>query len=200
MVCKLHDVSLSGTGIEFISYIELDWEFDIQLCRLTFRYKGGLVNRFGPLDCDSAIFEDPPSAHKHDCFLEDSANGANVTRMPLEKVLIRLSIHDWPNKFVIGPDGTSKALDRNRPPMLIAIKGYSRVRTCFRTWYWRNGFHRIPCPSPYSHISQLKHSQVLFAIDDGEFNAHLQSWTQKETVEELCRDAFTSCGKYLILA
>ena len=195
--CQLAEVDLSGGSIDFTSHIEPDWEFDIQLCRLAFRYKGRLMRHFGPLDCDYAVLEDSPLADtaesQEQLYTKSSGNNDKSAKQPLDKVLIPHSIHDWTNKFVIGPILTNKDHDWNRPPTLIATKGRSRARTCFRTWYWRNGFHALPCPSPYSHVPQLKDSKVL-CYDDSKW------MSAKEGRQQPNLEALYSRGRHLILA
>lgn len=202
-IWKLLEVDLGGTSIDFTSHIEPDWDFDIQLCRLAFRYKGRLMNHFGPLDCDYAILEDSPFIHtilEEDKDPHTEYNGINekVTRQPLDRVIVPNSIHNWTNKFVIGPYLASEGSGCNRPPTLIATKGRSKARTCFRTWYWRNGFRPLPCSSPYSHIPNLKDSQVLWLSDTCPRDSKWSSAEEKG--EQPYIEAFNCRGKHLILA
>ena len=194
-VARLAEIDLSGTGIDFTSHIEPDWEFDIQLCRLAFRYKGRLIRQLSPLDCECGVLEDSPYPLGMVDVDSERPDGMISTRALLDTVLIPRSLHDWTNNFVIGPYGPSRGFDEDRPPTVIATKGRSRARTCFRAWYWRNGYHKLPTPNPYRHLKELKDCQVLWASDD--INDGPGSDMLLESVSSM---VYRAPGRHLILA
>lgn len=50
----LNEVDPAGLGSDFTSHIEPDWENDIQLCQIVFRYKGRFINRLQPVMVERA--------------------------------------------------------------------------------------------------------------------------------------------------
>ena len=200
-LCELGKIDLHGTGVDFTSHIEPDWENDIQLCRIAFRFKGRLMNHLSPLDCDYGILEDSPlpplTEEEIHSGSEEREIDDNIARPMLEMFLVPRSIHNWTNKFVVGPNASRSEFNENRPPTLIPTKGRNRARTCFRAWYWRNGYHALPSRSPYAHIPDLRDSQVLWHNDNQIYDFECKSVGEgKQTYLR----ALQAPGRHLILA
>ena len=197
--CRLGDVDLQGSGIDFTSHIEPDWEHDIQSCRIAFRYKGRLMNHINPLECDYTILEDSPVYPMTEDFLsEDAETASDTPKHPTNmSVLLPPSIHTWTNQFVTGPSTTSEHFDENKPPTLLPTQGCSKARTCYRAWFWRNGYRALPSSSPYAHIPDLKNSQVLCAGDDRHCDLrHAQPGEERQGYLRALR----ATGRHVILA
>lgn len=207
--CDIDDLEKDGltSRVPLTSHIEPDWDHDIQMTTVVFRYLGRFVRRINPIDCEHAISEDPLtviSGH----FIGDTL--LTVDALAHES-LLRVRVprsHEWTSGFIPGPILGEEGFDGMGPPTLISTGGDGKFRTCMRAWYWRNGFHALPFTTTYTHLHPFTDGcQVICAKDDREDDLHtvLSSKRRKrdfKDVEELLESNKSLCavGRYVIIA
>ncbi|KAL9116807.1 MAG: hypothetical protein Q9187_006662 [Circinaria calcarea] len=115
---------------DFTSHIEPDWEFDIQTCKLVFRYLGRFVRRVNPTDLETAVVRDSdyhmlPVDHETVPYM-------------LEEVLVA-DINNFSNVI----QGSNTVSNGTAPPVLVPTHGSPKARAALRAMY-RLKYERLP--------------------------------------------------------
>ena len=163
--CDINDIGRQK--IDLTSHIEPDWDHDIQMTTVVFRYLGRFVRRVNPSDCEYAISEDSnylPSTFVGTTEIDDVLAHESLVRVRDTRS------HEWTSGFIPGPIPGKEGFDQMAPPTLISTGRRGKFRTCLRTWYWRNEFHALPFRTPYFRMIAFENCQIVCAKDDKEYD------------------------------
>ena len=162
--CDINDIGRQD--LDLTSHIEPDWDHDIQMTTVVFRYLGRFVRRVNPSDCEYAVSEDST-------VLPTSLVDSQVVDVLAHESLVRVRdprSHEYTSGFIPGPIPGKEGFDQMGPPTLISTGRHKKFRTCLRAWYWRNGFHALPFLTPYFRMNGFEASQIVCARDDKEYD------------------------------
>lgn len=164
--CDMNDIG--HQNFDLTSHIEPDWDHDIQMTTVVFRYQGRFVRRVNPSDCEYAISEDSTVSLTYSFIVE-----SQVVETLAHESLVRVRdprSHDYTSGFIPGPIPGKEGFDQMGPPTLISTGRLGKFRTCLRTWYWHNGFHALPFRTPYFGMPEFENCQIICAKDDKEYD------------------------------
>lgn len=164
--CDMNDIGHQDSDLT--SHIEPDWDHDIQMTTVVFRYLGRFVRRVNPSDCEYAISEDSTTSLTYSWIVESQAV-ETLAHESLARVRDPRS-HDYTSGFIPGPIPGKEGFDQMGPPTLISTGRRGKFRTCLRTWYWCNGFHALPFRTPYFGMIEFENCQIICAKDDKEYD------------------------------
>ena len=194
--------------VPLTSHIEPDWDHDIQMTTVVFRYLGRFVRRVYPIDCEYAISVDSQ------WVISGSINGITLLGVDAlaHESLLRARVarsHEWTSGFIPGPIPGEEGFDEMGPPTLIWTGGDGKFRTCMRAWYWRNGFHALPFTTAYARLHPFTDwvCQIICSKDDREYDLDSALYSSRGNrgithVDELIESNKSLCavGRYVIIA
>ena len=197
-ICQIDDRGRHDFD-DLTSHIEPDWDYDIQMTTVVFRYLGRFVRRVSPTDCEYAISED--ALNLPSWFVDRKAVDV-LANENLDRVRDPWS-HNYTSGFIPGPIPRKEGFGELGPPTLISTGGREKFRTCLRAWYWSNGFHALPFGTPYFSMIGFGGCQVLCARDDKEYDLDT-AFELKTGSEELHRminsnRSLRAVGRYVII-
>jgi hypothetical protein len=134
---NLEDVDPAGLGEDFTSHIEPDWDNDVQLCQVVFRFKGRVIERLAPNTIESAWSKQIVQTKLIPLVKSDG------TQEPLKVQIGKLVQLRLPQNFL------NPASNVNQSPLLFQTRGFVKARTCLVAVYHMRGLIRIEVPNSW---------------------------------------------------
>ena len=208
--CDMNNLDRNGltSRVPLTSHIEPDWDHDIQMTTVVFRYLGRFVRRVNPIDCEYAISEDSTTVISGNIDGGTTLSFDALAQESLFRVRVARS-HEWTSGFIPGPIPGKEGFDEMGPPTLISTGREGKFRTCMRTWYWRNGFHALPFVTPYARLYPFKDwdCQIICVKDNKEYDLNSALYSKRGNRDithtgELIESNKSLCAarKYVIIA
>lgn len=138
---NLDSVDPAGLAEDFTCHIEPDWDNDIQLCQVVYRFKGRLIARLSPITIESAWLIQIPGT-----MLDHSERSVETHK----SIQVRIGKIEELDHLEIQEDLVNPASGNYESAQLFQTRGCLKARACLMAWYHLRGLVRLEVLDPVS--------------------------------------------------